>query len=53
MWLPAPAAADVIKVIMAGHRTGQPAHGRNVRYTALLAAGAEIPGGMTPLVPAR
>jgi hypothetical protein len=38
----APAAADVIKVIMACQRTGQPARGRNDRYTALLAAEAGI-----------
>jgi hypothetical protein len=35
-----PAAADVIKVIMAGQRTGQPAYGRNSSCAALLAAGA-------------
>ena len=34
-----PAAADVIKVIMAGQRTGQPAYGRNSSCAALLAAG--------------
>ncbi len=38
MWLPALAAASIIKVIMAGQRMRQPAHGRNGSYTALLAA---------------
>ena len=37
---PRPAAADIIKAIMAGQRTGQPAHGRNGSCAALLAAGA-------------
>jgi len=41
-----PAAADVIKVIMAGQRTGQPAHGCNGSCAALLAAGAA--GGSWP-----
>ena len=34
-----PTAADIIKAIMAGQRTGQPAYGRN-SCAALLAAGA-------------
>jgi hypothetical protein len=38
MWLPALAAASIIKVIMAGQRMRQPARGRNGSYTALLAA---------------
>jgi len=37
MWLPALAAAGIIKVIMAGQRMRQPARGRNGSYTALLA----------------
>jgi len=42
MWLPALAAASIIKVIMAGQRMRQPARGRNGSYTALLAAEADI-----------
>ena len=42
MWLPALAAASIIKVIMAGQRVRQPARGRNGSYTALLAAEADI-----------
>lgn len=42
MWLPALAAASIIKVIMAGQRMRQPARDRNGSYTALLAAGADI-----------
>ena len=57
MWLPALAAASIIKVIMAGQHMRQPARGRNGSYTALLAAEADIhpsmamcklrPGGAT------
>jgi hypothetical protein len=36
MWLPALAAASIIKVIMAGQRMRQPARGRNGSSTALL-----------------
>jgi hypothetical protein len=42
MWLPALAAASIIKVIMAGQRVRQPAHGRNGSYTMLLAGEADI-----------
>ena len=42
MWLPALAAASIIKVIMAGQRMRQPARDRNGSYTALLAAEADI-----------
>jgi hypothetical protein len=42
MWLPALAAASIIKVIMAGQRMRQPARRRNGSYTALLAACAGI-----------
>lgn len=42
MWLPALAAASIIKVIMAGQRMRQPARGGNGSYTALLAAEADI-----------
>jgi hypothetical protein len=42
MWLPALAAASIIKVIMAGQRMRQPARDRNGSYTALLAVGADI-----------
>jgi hypothetical protein len=42
MWLPALAAASIIKVIMAGQRMRQPARGSNGSYTVLLAAEATI-----------
>jgi hypothetical protein len=42
MWLPALAAASIIKVIMAGQRMREPARDRNGSYTALLAAEADI-----------
>ena len=41
MWLPALAAASIIKVIMAGQRMDSQ-RGRNGSYTALLAVGADI-----------
>jgi len=60
MWLPALAAASIIKVIMAGQRMRQPARGRNGSYTALLAACAafsvriamhrlSFPAGISPV----